>query len=168
MSVIKTECNYSMHIRTVQFKSVLFTDKNRVEHYLHLRLHGKGNRPYPCLELADSTGPMYIWWYAVPSDDGTRKEGTAISICSCIYSPEGCNPLVLLSACMSRCSAWISTKLCTIVYTRKDLAFARLCSSDSFYTIQEYKQRYQIYCTRRVSRKTYIRYAQTQTILKAK
>ena len=33
-----------------------------------------------------------IWWYAVPGDDGTREEGKAIYICSCIYSPEGCNP----------------------------------------------------------------------------
>jgi hypothetical protein len=39
------ECNYSVHVRTVQLKSVLFTVKNRVEHYLHLGLHGKGNRP---------------------------------------------------------------------------------------------------------------------------
>jgi hypothetical protein len=31
-----------MHVRTVQLKSVLFTVKNRVEHYLHLGLHGKG------------------------------------------------------------------------------------------------------------------------------
>jgi hypothetical protein len=37
-------------------------------------------------------------------------------------------PLVLLSAGMSRCSAWISTKLCTILYIRTDLAFARICS----------------------------------------
>jgi hypothetical protein len=37
-SVLKTECNYSVHFRTVQLKSVLFTVKNRVEHYLHLGL----------------------------------------------------------------------------------------------------------------------------------
>jgi hypothetical protein len=43
-SVLKAECNYSVHVRTVQLKSVLFTVKNRVEHYLHLGLHGKGNR----------------------------------------------------------------------------------------------------------------------------
>jgi hypothetical protein len=30
--------------------------------------------------------------------------------------------LVLLSAGMSRCSAWISTKLCTILYIKTDLA----------------------------------------------
>jgi hypothetical protein len=34
--VLKIECNYSVHVRTVQLKSVLFTVKNRVEHYLHL------------------------------------------------------------------------------------------------------------------------------------
>jgi len=28
----------------------------------------------------------------VPDDDCTREEGKAIYICSCIYSPEGCNP----------------------------------------------------------------------------
>jgi hypothetical protein len=27
------------------------------------------------MELADSTGLTYIWWYAVPGDDGTREEG---------------------------------------------------------------------------------------------
>ena len=45
-------------------------------------------------------------------------------------------PLVLLSAGMSRCSAWISTKLCTILYIRTDLAFARLCSSDSHFKLE--------------------------------
>ena len=40
----QAECNYSVHVRTVQLKSVLFTVKKRVEHYLHLGLHGKGNR----------------------------------------------------------------------------------------------------------------------------
>ena len=61
-----------------------------MEHYLHLGLHGKGNGPYPCLELADRTGLKYFWWYAVPGDDGTREEGKAIYICSCpmIYRPE--------------------------------------------------------------------------------
>jgi hypothetical protein len=37
---------------------------------------------------------------------------------------------------MSRCSAWISTKLCTILYIRTDLAFARLCSSDSHFKLE--------------------------------
>jgi hypothetical protein len=33
-----------VHFRTVQLKSVLFTAKNRTEHYLHIGLHGKGKR----------------------------------------------------------------------------------------------------------------------------
>jgi hypothetical protein len=66
------------------------------------------------LKLADSTVLTYIWCYAVPGDDGTREEGKTIYICSCIYSPEGCNPSC--SAGMSSCSAWIPTKLCTILY----------------------------------------------------
>ena len=45
-------------------------------------------------------------------------------------------PLVLLSAGMSRYSAWISTKLCTILYIRTDLVFARLCSSDSHFKLE--------------------------------
>ena len=45
-------------------------------------------------------------------------------------------PLVLLSAGMSRCSAWISTKLCMILYIRTALAFARLCSSDSHFKLE--------------------------------
>ena len=45
-------------------------------------------------------------------------------------------PLVLLSDGMSRCSAWISTKLCMILYIRTALAFARLCSSDSHFKLE--------------------------------
>ena len=45
-------------------------------------------------------------------------------------------PLVLLSAGMSRCSAWISTKLCTILYIRTDLAFARICSRHSHFKLE--------------------------------
>jgi hypothetical protein len=45
-------------------------------------------------------------------------------------------PLVLLSAGKSRCSAWISTKLCTILYIRTYIAFARLCSSDSHFKLE--------------------------------
>jgi hypothetical protein len=37
---------------------------------------------------------------------------------------------------MSRYSAWISTKLCTILYIRTDLVFARLCSSDSHFKLE--------------------------------
>ena len=42
--------------------------------------------------------------YAVPGDDGTREEGKAIYICSCIYSPEGCNPPIV-SIQLSNCSS---------------------------------------------------------------
>jgi hypothetical protein len=44
-SLLKAECNYPVHVRTVQLRSVLITVKNRVEHYLHMGLHGKGNIP---------------------------------------------------------------------------------------------------------------------------
>jgi hypothetical protein len=74
MSVLKTECNYSVHVRTVQLKSKSYLRLKTGWSTLHLGLHVKGNGPQHCLELADGTGLTYFWWYAVPGDDGTRKE----------------------------------------------------------------------------------------------
>jgi hypothetical protein len=45
-------------------------------------------------------------------------------------------PLVLQSDGMSRCTARISTKLCTILYIRTDLAFVRPCSRDSHFKLE--------------------------------
>ena len=88
------------------------------------------------MELIDSTGLTYIWCYVVPGDDGTREEGKTIASARVYIVLKAAIPLVLLSAGMSRCSAWISTKLCTILYIRTDLAFSRLCSSDSHFKLE--------------------------------
>ena len=77
------------------------------------------------MELADSTGLTYIWWYAVPGDDGTREEGKRYTSARVYIILKAAIPLVLLSAGMSRCSAWISTKLCTILYRQSSAADAK-------------------------------------------
>ena len=42
---LKAECNQSVYVHTVVKIEIVFTVKNRVEHYLHLELHGKGGEP---------------------------------------------------------------------------------------------------------------------------
>ena len=117
--VTPSACPYS----TVKIE-IVFTVKNKMAHYLHLRLHGKGNRPSPCLELADGTGLTYCCLYAVQGDDGARGKKEKRYITECIVL-KAATPLVLQSDGISKCSAQISTKLCMILYISKVLAFVQ-------------------------------------------
>jgi hypothetical protein len=126
-----------VHVRTVQLKSKSYLVKNRVEHYLHLRQHGKGNRSYACLELVDGTDLTHCWWYAVPGDDGREKKEKRYTSAR-VY--KAAIPLVLQSDGMSTLIVDVlhgfQLNYVMILYIRTVLSFARLCSRGSHFKLE--------------------------------
>ena len=118
-SVLKVECNYSVHVRTVQLKSKSYLQLKTGWNTIYIwDCTGRVMEPSPvwnCLMVLAwrSSGGMLFQVMMVWGKKEKRSTSARVYIVLNAAMPLH---VVLLSDGMSRCSARISTKLCMILY----------------------------------------------------